>query len=368
MNILYITRKFPPSIGGMQTQSRQFYDSIAAGNKVYLIAWGHSQLFLPLFMAYAFMVSVLLVITNKVDVIQLGDLVLSPLGFLLKILFNKPVLSVSHGRDSAYAGILYDLLVLCPAKKLDRIICVSNYIKERLAARGIPENKLAVIPNGIDIKGRINNCLDKDIARRAIAAHFGIMLTDKKIILSVSRLVPKKGIKEFIEEGMPRINEKNKDILFLVAGDGPQAPEIDNAIRRSGFFGKAHRLGYVEHDSGLYNALFTASDVFVMPNIKVKDDAEGFGLVVLEAGMNALPVVAYEVDGIAEALHNNKNGILIKEGDYNAFAETVSSLLSRPDLRLDLAKKSREYVMYNFSWDRIAGDYLAQYAQLMEKR
>ncbi len=368
MRILYITRKFPPSIGGMQTQSRQFYDSIAADNKVYLIAWGHLQLFLPFFMAYAFIRSVLILVTNKVDVIQLGDLVLSGLGFLLKTLFNKPVLSVSHGRDSAYSGILYDILVLRPAKTLDRVICVSNYIKEKLIARGIPKDKLMVIPNGIDVKDGLKNRLDKDIARRAIEANFGLVLMNKKIILSVSRLVPKKGIKEFIEEGMCRINEKNKDMLFLIAGDGPQASEIDSAIRRSGFSEKAHRLGYVEHDSSIYNALFAASDVFVMPNIKVKDDAEGFGLVVLEAGMNELPVVAYEVDGIAEALHSNKNGILVKEGDYDAFAETVSSLLSRPDFRLDLAKKSREYVVDNFSWDRITGDYLAQYTQLTEKR
>ena len=112
--------------------------------------------------------------------------------------------------------------------------------------------------------------------RKTIETNFGFSLDGKKIILSISRLVPKKGIKEFIEEGISRINEKNKDIAFLIVGDGPQAREIDNTIRRLGFSDKVHRLGYVKHDCDLYNALFAVSDVFVMPNIKIPGDIEGF--------------------------------------------------------------------------------------------
>lgn len=367
MTILYITRKFPPSIGGMQTQSKEFYDTISRRNRVFLIAWGHSQAFLPFFLVYAFLRAIVILSTKEVEIIQLGDMVLSPLGLLLKILSGKPVLTITHGRDAAYHNMLYDSLIMGSARRLDRVICVSSYIKERMIARGILKDKTVVIPNGIDINADANNRMDKNAARRAVETKFGLTLRDKKIILSASRLVPKKGIKEFIEKGMPGISEKNKDIVFLIAGDGPQAHEIDNAIRKLGFSENVRRLGYVEHDSGLYNALFAVSDIFVMPNIKIKNDAEGFGLVVLEAGINELPVIAYEVDGIAEALHNNKNGILVKEGDYDSFAETVSSLLSSPDSRQDLAKRSREYVIDNFSWDKIAGSYLAQYALLTEK-
>jgi phosphatidylinositol alpha-1,6-mannosyltransferase len=368
MRILYITRKFPPSIGGMQTQSKEFYDSISRDNEVFLIAWGYSQIFLPLFIMWAFLQSVTILLSKKVDIIQLGDLVLSPLGLILKTLFNKPVLTISHGKDSAYKNFFYDRFVLKPACKLDGIVCVSNYVRQGIISRGVPENKAVVIPNGIDTRIRHNRRIAREDAFRIIEKNFGLLLNDKKVILSVSRLVPKKGIKTFVEHGMPRINQKNPNAMFLIAGDGSEAKSIDDTVKKLGFTDNVKRLGYVKHDSDIYSALFSVSDVFVMPNIKVIGDAEGFGIVILEAGINGVPVVAYEVDGINDALHDNKNGILVQQGNNDSFADKVSALLNDAESRHGLAKRAKDYVVDNFSWDKIKDLYLKEYKNILENR
>lgn len=367
MNILYISRKFPPSVGGMQTQSREFYENISATDNIKPVLWGHSQVFLPFFLIFAFIKSVVELSTSRIDIIQLGDLVLSPLGLVLKLLFNKPALAVSHGRDSVYRSRLYDLFVIGAAKRLDKIICVSDSNKKRLSARGISEEKLTVIPNGISVKPPDNMASGRERYLHLIGDTLGIDLSNKKIVLSACRLVPKKGIREFIEDIFFKISRSDDNVLFLIAGNGPEREAIVKVINAFGLKEKVYLLGFLRHGSPLYKALFAVSDVFVMPNIRVNDDAEGFGLVILEAGINALPVVAYNVDGVSEALHHSKNGLLIQEARPDLFAAAVISFLEDPGFRKHFADSAKEYVINNFNWPRVIGRYREEYARLIKE-
>jgi glycosyltransferase involved in cell wall biosynthesis len=227
MKILYITRKFPPSIGGMQTQSYEFYNSMSKENEVHLIAWGYSQRYLPVFLVFALGKSIGKLIRERIEVIQLGDLVLSPLGLLLKILFNKPVLTISHGRDSAYQNPIYDFFVLEAAKRLDKVICVSENMKKRLCSRGLPDETLTVIPNGIDTQKVESHVLSQKFCLSTIESGLGIDLKNKKMILSISRLVPKKGLREFIENIFVNIANEMNDVVLFIAGDGPERKRIE---------------------------------------------------------------------------------------------------------------------------------------------
>ena len=367
MKILYITRKFPPSIGGMQTQSIQFYGSLSRSNEVTLISWGRSQIFLPLFAIYAFFRSIIILLSSKVEIIQVGDMALAPLGLLLKYLFKKPVLSVSHGRDSAYHSALYDYFIIGSAKRLDRIVCVSNGIMEKLVGRGFRREQLVVIPNGIDVSiTNISRIRSDDI--QLIKERCGVDIGNKKVIFSASRLVPKKGVNEFIEQVLPMVIRELPDALLLVAGDGPEKSVILKAVSKAGLIDKVFLMGNIKHDSDLYKALFSVSDVFVMPNIRVNDDFEGFGIVVLEAGLNGVPVVAYNVDGIKEALHDKQNGLLISEGCAGDFASAVARFLKDGNLRRDFSEKAKEYVRDNFNWTKISAMYTEEYVRLLKDR
>jgi phosphatidylinositol alpha-1,6-mannosyltransferase len=365
MNILYITRKFPPSIGGMQTQSYEFYKSMSEKNEIHLISWGYSQRYLPVFLVFALIKSIGKLMKERIEIIQLGDLVLSPLGLALKVLFKKPVLTISHGRDSAYRNPAYDLFVLGAARRLDKVICVSGNMKKRLLARGLSAEKLAVIPNGIDIRKAERRGLAPELYLPAIESDFGIDLKGKKMILSVSRLVPKKGLKEFVENTFVNIANEMDDVVLFIAGDGPERNKIKETIGKLGLSDKVHLPGYVEHESPAYKALFSAADAFVMPNVEVKNDAEGFGIVALEASAKGVPVVAYRVDGVAEAVHDGHNGFLIEEGKHRQFAEKVLVFLKDETIRRAFAEKAREYVIKNFGWDVIAGKYLEQYSRIL---
>ncbi|MBD3379386.1 MAG: glycosyltransferase [Candidatus Omnitrophica bacterium] len=368
MKILYVTRKHPPSVGGMQTQSLEFFRSVSGKEEVRIISWGGSQVFLPLFMVFAFCRSAKLLARREADLVQLGDIVLSPLGLVLKKLFKRPVCAVSHGKDSAYGNFIYDTAVLGTAKKLDRIFCVSAYIKERLAAKGFDPRILEVIPNGIDTGSGDRRDMEKSRAEKMIKNSFGVDLAGKKVVLSVCRLVPKKGLKEFVRYIFPDIAERVGEAVLLIAGAGPEKNAVEKASLKAGLKDRTFFTGKVAHSSPEYEALFSSADVFVMPNVAVRGDAEGFGIVALEAGLRGVPVVAFDVDGISQAVHDGENGILVKEGDREAFAENIVSVLRGGGRGTGPLRGARGYVSSRFSWDRISDVYIESYRRLIEDK
>ena len=91
----------------------------------------------------------------------------------------------------------------------------------------------------------------------------------------------------------------------------------------------SHRVFlYVNAPDALRGWVYDAADLFVMPNPKVKGELEGFGLVILEAGMHNIPVVASSVDGIPEAVLDGITGLLVPGADAQAFAKGIQSVLA----------------------------------------
>src|SRR5258706_11117608 len=130
MKLLYITRKYPPMVGGMEKLSFALAKEFSSSVDTTLITWGGSQKYLP-FVYFLFLVkSLYLIPKNKIDHIHIGDALLSPLGLLLKIIFEVKVSVTVHGLDITFNFPGYQYLVPQCASKLDKIICVSNATKK----------------------------------------------------------------------------------------------------------------------------------------------------------------------------------------------------------------------------------------------
>ena len=142
-------------------------------------------------------------LTNKINAIYLQDGLLAPLGVLFKMLSHKPVVITLHGRDITYDNRIYQLVIPRCLKRLDRIICVSQAIKEAGIKRGINAEKTVVIANGVS--DDFYSDMDKEKLREELAGILKQDLSNKKIILTVGRLVEKKGIHWFVEEVISNI-------------------------------------------------------------------------------------------------------------------------------------------------------------------
>jgi phosphatidylinositol alpha-1,6-mannosyltransferase len=187
-------------------------------------------------------------------------------------------------------------------------------------------------------------------------------LSKKKLLLTTGRLVKRKGVAWFIENTMPELIKHDKDILYLIAGKGGQQEAIEAAIASKGLHDHVKLLGRVSDEDR--TLLYTSCDIFVMPNIVVPGDMEGFGIVVHEAATAGLPVVASALEGILDALKDGKNGILIETRDTQGFVKEIEKLLANDKGRKEFGLKARRYTLETYSWKNIAGQYAKVYKKL----
>jgi phosphatidylinositol alpha-1,6-mannosyltransferase len=111
------------------------------------------------------------------------------------------------------------------------------------------------------------------------------------------------------------------------------------------------------------------ADAFVMPNVPVAGDMEGFGLVALEASAAGMPVIASRLEGITEAVHHGGNGILVDPLDAPAFAEAILDVLDRAHgARKAIGATFAAYTHEQFSWDRTAARYAEAIADVISGR
>jgi len=356
--ILFISRKYPPSIGGMQRLSYELTTRIGKLADTFVISWGHSQIFLPLFLVYAFLKAIVIVLTKKeVELIHLSDPVLSPLGLLLRFLFGLPIVVNIHGLDIVFPNRLYQRLIPKCLRRMDKLICISPQTKEECVKRGIAAKRCTVIPIGVDPYGP----QPAPSAKAAVEALLGKRLDGVKILLTVGRLVKRKGVLWFISRALPKIIAEQPNVCYLIVGEGPQHGSVEKRVRHLDLEDKVFLLGKV--DDKTLRIVYNAADIFVMPNIPVKGDFEGFGIAAIEAAAAGLCVVASRLDGIASAIIEGENGFLVSPEDVDAYVRIIVSLLKDANLRRNFGERAREFTRKNYSWQKIAGQYLRVFKQ-----
>jgi len=349
MKILFISRAFPPVIGGIENQNYELSLWLKKISPVKTIANRFGKKFLPLFLPYALIKSLFLL--RKYDVVLLGDAVLCPLGYILKRFYKKPVISIVHGLDLTYPLFFYQKFWIKKCvKKMDKLIAVGHETIEAGVRRGIPRNKFVFIPNGIDTKKFL-----EWHKRQELEKIVGESLKGKKILLTTGRLVSHKGVDWFSQNVVPYLPE---NVLYLIAGDGEKRKTIEKIIREKKLEKKIRLLGKVSFKE--LKILYNTADIYIKPNIKISGTIEGFGLVVIEAASCRLPVIASNLEGLKDAIKEGKNGFFVEPGNAEAFLKRINELLSQDEFRLEFGEKARRFVGENFSWKKISQQYLEE--------
>lgn len=343
MKLLYITRKYPPMVGGMEQLSYALAKEFSKQTDTTLITWGKSQKYLLYFIFIALIKSVYLIPTKKIDHIHIGDGLLSPLGLLLKIFFGIKTTITIAGLDITYDFPGYQLLIPRCVAQLDKIISISESTREECMKRGIPKGKCMVIPCGVYpedwIVSATKNDLEKIVGRK---------LVDKKIIITVGRLVKRKGVYWFIKNVLPNLH---KNILYLVIGDGPERERIKALIQKIKLQDRVLLLGKISNNN--LKVIYNTSDLFVMPNIKVDNNIEGFGIVAIEASSAGMPVIASDMEGISTAVMNGKTGKLVESMQEQQFINAINKMNGFN--RQNVAQITKK----NYSWSEIGKNYLS---------
>jgi phosphatidylinositol alpha-1,6-mannosyltransferase len=167
-----------------------------------------------------------------------------------------------------------------------------------------------------------------------------------RIILTLGRLVKRKGVHRLID-AMPRINELLPDAVLVVAGAGPEERSLRNRAARTE--ARIVFAGAVDHQEAA--ALYDTADVFALA---VSDrwfglEAEGLGLVLLEASASGTPCVTGVSGGTTEAVVDGETGFVVDARDGSQLVDRIAALLTNSALNGEFGRRAREHVMSNFS-------------------
>jgi glycosyltransferase involved in cell wall biosynthesis len=354
--ILFISRAYPPVVGGIENQNYELATWLSKIADVKKIINTKGKKFLPFFLPYAKLKALLLM--RSFDVIILGDGVLAPIGYAVKVMNRKPAICVLHGLDLTYKNFIYQKLwVNFFIRKMDKLICVGQETARVAGEKGIPEEKLAFIPNGIDTEKYF-----KHHTRDELEKILNIKLENKKVILTLGRLAKRKGVAWFLENIMPKLSE---NVIYVVAGDGADRKNIENIIIDNNLSTRVKILGYVTDE--VQDILFNTCDIFVQPNIKIPGDMEGFGISVIEAASCQIPVIVSNLEGLKDAIKDGQNGFLVESGNAQAWIEKINSLLADDNFCREFGEKARKYVVENYTWEKISKRYSEEIEKVIKE-
>ncbi|RJQ24498.1 MAG: glycosyltransferase [Peptococcaceae bacterium] len=211
-------------------------------------------------------------------------------------------------------GIRGRLLNYLDRTACHRVIAVSRAVKESLLKSGMPEARVEVIYNGIDVGGFRERARPGRLREELSAGA-------DRVVGIIGRLEPEKGHSIFLQAAAQVLKVRN-NVTFVVVGTGSLAGELKNMARDLGIETKVLFTGLREDIPELLSVM----DVVALPSL-----TEAFPLSLIESMCLGRPCIASSVGGISEIIENEKNGLLVSPGDAAALAEKIIFLLSNPE-------------------------------------
>jgi phosphatidylinositol alpha-1,6-mannosyltransferase len=359
---LLVTNDFPPKVGGIQSYLWELWRRLPAGETTVLttgfpgaarfdaaqpfrIERARARALLPTRRLAARIDR----LASAVDArIVLLDPAL-PLGRLGPLL-ERPYGVIVHGAEITIPGRLpiarQQLGVVLRGARL--VVAAGGYPAEeaeRAAGRALAST---IVPPGVDVE----RFRPLDPRRRAeVRARFGIE-PGERLIVSVSRLVPRKGMDTLIEASVV-LARKHTDVRVLIGGVGRDSRRLQRLVERT--HAPVALIGRVS-DAELPD-LYGCSDLFAM---LCRDrwaglEAEGFGIVFLEAAACAVPQVAGRSGGSHEAVVHGVTGLIVDDPrSVSATADALHRMLEDDALRASMAEASRRRAVEHFTYDALA--------------
>jgi|AMFO01.1.fsa_nt_gi PEP-CTERM/exosortase 1-associated glycosyltransferase, Daro_2409 family len=269
--------------------------------------------------------------------------------------------AVDHG-TSREGGLRYRLtraLETHVFREADAVTTICEGLKRDIVARGIPEEKITVIPNAVDLERfSLEGVHDPELA-----ASLGL---EGKVVLGfLGSFYAYEGLMLLVE-ALPGILERVPEVRLLLVGGGPQERALKERVAQLGLSDKVVFTGRVPHESvaGYYRLV----DILVYPRLSMRLTDLVTPLKPLEAMAQGKLVLASDVGGHLELIKDGINGRLFRAGDRESLEEAVAGLVREREQWQKFRDSGRRFVEEERNWPRSVGRYRRVYARVLSER
>jgi glycosyltransferase involved in cell wall biosynthesis len=389
MEILFITHKYPPSIGGMEKQSFELTERMKQHAVVHVLCCDGRESKVRFFAFLKRRIREKLRQHPGISVLHFND------GLAAAFCsgaddFPGLLRSVTlHGLDVVFPNAWFQQKILPRFNHFQSIIAVSRATAQACIQRGISPEKVIVISNGVDHD--IAFFKPNDAEKQLFQTKYAGLFEHKITLLMMGRPVLRKGFSWFLQSVFPLLPadfqiviigpfrpkrpiattllyrlpttfRKQLELLFGMPSDEDNLREI---LQQPLYHNRVRHLGKLPFTEILQ--IMSAAQAFLMPNIPVHGDMEGFGLVCLEANLRGLPVFAADLEGIIDAIQNNCNGLLLPTQNKELWLSALMALEQNPAAMHALGNQARQYVLDNFNWDTMVFRYYQHFEVLNQQ-
>ncbi|MCX6429344.1 MAG: glycosyltransferase family 4 protein [Actinobacteria bacterium] len=278
-----------------------------------------------------------------------------PLGLLAPSLSRagvQRILALTHGHEVWWARIFpFSWALRRVGKFIDVMTYLGDFTQSAIAPTLTAHARAAMvrIAPGID-----TSHFSPSADSREIRSSLG--LTDKKVIVSVGRLVHRKG-QDFLIRALPIIRQSIPNVHLLLIGEGPYRQKLESLAKECNVEDAITFKGRIKYEE--LPRYISAGDIFAMPSRSRFNglEVEGLGIVYLEASACGLPVVAGNSGGAPDAVLEGETGFVVDGVNTSAIAQACVKLLENPQLAIAMGIAGREWIERDWSWDLWANEF-----------
>ncbi|QGQ99565.1 glycosyltransferase family 1 protein [Paenibacillus psychroresistens] len=281
-----------------------------------------------------------------------GYVMIGLIGLIMQKLFGHKYVISTHGMDMLQFRRFWGLNFMTKLilQQADGVLTNSEFTKKLVLGYGVDPSKVELVFPGVE------EMYEKQSKHPDLVKKHD--LEGKYALLTVGRLVKRKGHDRVIES-LPQLIRDIPELVYLIVGDGPERSSLEQLAAKLGLSDRVIFVGNI-HDEDLLNQYYNTCDQFLMIARELDTgNAEGFGIVYLEAACAGIPVIAGNSGGAGEAVLHEKTGLVVDPNATTEIANAILRLKNDPILRealirqgYDRAKGSFRYPILTQKFDR----------------
>ncbi len=297
-------------------------------------------------------------VLNAIPALRVGRRLGIPVVYEVRAFWEDA--AVDHGttREGSLRYRLTRALETYALKRVDHVTTICEGLRQDIVARGIPANRVTVIPNAVDIDGFSVDGVADEALRQSLG------LSGCTVVGFIGSFYAYEGL-DLLVEALPRMLAKVPTLRLLLVGGGPQDAALKVQAQALGVSDKIVFTGRVPHQE--VQRYYDLVDVLAYPRHSMRLTELVTPLKPLEAMAQGRLLVASDVGGHKELIQDGQTGVLFRAGSAESLAEGVLRLLSRRDLWAEFRQAGRRYVETERSWARSVANYPKVYQGVLAK-